>query len=156
MTGALIAALLIAWLYPETPTGRWLHRLFVEKPMRLASKLTLRNFVLAALFVLAFQAFAMTLTIVMALIAAIAAIAATAYLEFATAIWSAAALSKARSAWTAMRSFSVAASRRTNAAVQRVSQIIPRTRSRVLRVVRKTLPTLGDEDRRSWARLAYA
>lgn len=92
MSGLLIAAMLVARFFPETPIGQWMHWLLVDEPVRLAARLTLRDVVLAVVLVFAFQAFAMTATIDLALIAAVDT---TVYLEAATAVWSAAALSKA-------------------------------------------------------------
>lgn len=148
----LIAALLIARLFPQTPTGRWLHWLLVDEPMRIVSRLTMRDVVLAIVVVLAFQAFAVTFTMDLALIAAVDT---TAYLEVATAVWSAAALAKARIAWAAVRSAGAATRRRAGTATRLAVQSIRRVRHRTTIELRKALVP-PEEDRRRMGALARA
>lgn len=153
LTCAMVVALLWARLFPDLPSGQWLHGMLVEEPLRLASKLTFRDIVLCVILVVAFQAFAMTATIDLALIAAVDT---TAYVEVAAAVWSAAAVAKARVLRATLQGNLIKVRDRFSSVVRAGVKRCRRTRRHLAATFRKRAPADKDEDQRSGFEIAYA
>jgi hypothetical protein len=69
-TGLFALAILIARLFPATPTGRWLHLHLVELPLRYASAVETKHLVFVLIGLFAWQAFAVAAPLDLALVAA--------------------------------------------------------------------------------------
>lgn len=100
LTGCLVAAVLAAKLFPDTPTGAWLHRLLVEAPARWCASLRLRHVLfLVAAVGLAFSLGPVGSSPEVLLLAADMSV----YLDALLAVAAVAALMGSRAAWTAVR-----------------------------------------------------
>jgi hypothetical protein len=101
----IMAATAFANLFPETPTGRILHRMLVEAPARWLSELNPRRLLVAALTV---AVLILLLTYIAPLgvpfdLAISAAFDTTAYLEIMATLAASAVLLRSRAAWLTLR-----------------------------------------------------
>lgn len=98
VTGTLFALMLIARLFPDTPSGQWLHRALVDEPLRLTAKLTGRDVLLCLVVLVACQGLALTMSADLALMMAADL---SIYLEAMAGVWIAAGALRTRAAWAA-------------------------------------------------------
>lgn len=100
LAGALAVAILIARLFPETPTGKWLHVHFVEIPLRAASGVERKYVIFALLVLIAGPTIAAAAPVDLALIYALDV---SLYIDAVIVVGTAAAFSRCRSAWAAFK-----------------------------------------------------
>ena len=99
IAGLLLIATLIMKLWPETGSAQWVHRTLVERPLVFLGGLERRHLIFLIVLLVMAQSFAaigsmelLTLT----------AIDVSAYVDAVLTVWTVAALSRSRGAWTAI------------------------------------------------------
>ena len=100
IAGILALAMLIIKLFPETPTARVLMLYLVELPMRAAQKLERRHIILLAVVICAGQSLVLLGSAELALAYALDM---SAYYDLLIVAWTAAAATRAKAAWIAVR-----------------------------------------------------
>lgn len=98
--GMLLLAALVMKLWPETPCGRWLQLMLIDRPVALISGIRRRHLIFLIIGFAVMYNFA---EMGMPHLAFAAAIDVSAYVDAMITVWTVAALTRTRGSWTALR-----------------------------------------------------
>lgn len=99
--GLLLIAMAVMKAWPETPSAQWLHQTLVERPLALIDRMERRHLVFLVIGLFVFQSFAMAGIAVD--LGWVMAIDVSAFVDVMITVWTVAALTRSRGAWTAIR-----------------------------------------------------
>lgn len=139
LTGLFAIALLIAKLFPTTPSGRWLHLTLVETPVVWLSRVERKHVIFMLILLFAGQALAMAAPLELVLIYAFDV---SVYLDVVVAVGTFSAANRAKLAWTTLKAAVM------RAVTPRSFVVAQRSRPRTIRArVRKMPANQNDEGR---------